>query len=545
MTVRQTTDLRVLPQPAALESVPADNPGVGTKRGTDAGHVPASGGQHGRGETGHTSGVASTDAGRKAIHHDSGAAVLVLDRRHKPLMPTTERRGRKLLATGRAVVHRAYPFTIRIKDRSVEDSVLQPLGLGIDPGSKHTGLALFTVVETVDTTTGEITTDREGVWLGQLDHRGRTISMKMTSRAQLRRGRRSRNLRYRAPRFLNRHPAKCDSCGSNAKRDSRWCRPCKAMPRKDRNTGLRGTRLAPSLMHRIHTITSWVDRLTRWAPVTSLHMELVRFDLQLMQNPAISGVEYQQGTLAGYELREWMFEKFGRKCVYCDATDVPLNRDHVHPKSRGGSDRASNAAPACVPCNKDKDNQWVHDFLAHDPKRLAWLLSMLKKPLADAAAVNATGFALHRVLVATGLPVETGTGGRTKFNRSRNNLPKTHALDALCVGAADRVSARTDTTLVIGCTGRGSYQRAHVNKYGFPRGKGRGRVKVMFGYQTGDMVKAVVPTGKKAGIHIGRVGVRATGSFNVGRVEGIHHRHVRLIQRADGYTYDTRKEAAA
>jgi hypothetical protein len=36
--------------------------------------------------------------------------------------------------------------------------------------------------------------------------------------------------------------------------------------------------------------------------------ELVKFDTQLMQNSNISGVQYQQGTLAGYELREYLLE---------------------------------------------------------------------------------------------------------------------------------------------------------------------------------------------------------------------------------------------
>jgi hypothetical protein len=46
--------------------------------------------------------------------------------------------------------------------------------------------------------------------------------------------------------------------------------------------------------------------------------------LQKLENPEISGIAYQQGTLAGYELREYLLEKWGRKCAYCDATNVPL-----------------------------------------------------------------------------------------------------------------------------------------------------------------------------------------------------------------------------
>lgn len=67
------------------------------------------------------------------------------------------------------------------------------------------------------------------------------------------------------------------------------------------------------------------------------------------------------------------------------------------------------------------------------------------------------------------------------------------------------------------------------------------RCKRVHGFQIGDMVKAEVPSGKNAGIHIGRVAVRATGSFNIqtvgGAVQGISHKRCRLLQRADGYGY--------
>ena len=69
-------------------------------------------------------------------------AVFVLDRSKHPLMPCSEKRARLLLERGRARVHRLVPFTIRLVDRTVATSVLQPLRLKLDPGSKVTGLAI-------------------------------------------------------------------------------------------------------------------------------------------------------------------------------------------------------------------------------------------------------------------------------------------------------------------------------------------------------------------------------------------------------------------
>ncbi len=55
------------------------------------------------------------------------------------------------------------------------------------------------------------------------------------------------------------------------------------------------------------------------------------------------------------------------------------------------------------------------------------------------------------------------------------------------------------------------------------------------------MAKAIVPTGKKAGTYVGRIAVRSSGSFNIqtpqGLIQGISHRHCKIVQRGDGYGY--------
>ena len=290
-----------------------------------------------------------------------------------------------------------------------------------------------------------------------------------------------------------------------------------------------------------------VSRLRRLTPIASIVQELVRFDMQLMENPEISGVEYQQGTLAGCEVREYLLAKWGHKCAYCDAENVPLNVDHVHPSSRGGSDRVSNLVLACISCNKTKDDRPVEDFLSHNPDRLAEIKAQLKAPLKDAAAVNATRWALYRSLAGTGLPVSTGTGGRTKFNRHRFSISQSHALDAVCAGNMDSITevyGWQQPTLLITANGRGSYKRTRLTAHGFPRGHLM-RTKSVFGFATGDMVRAVVPAGKKVGAYIARVAIRATGFFNlqtaVSVVQGVSHKHCRLPRRGDGYGYRLQK----
>lgn len=425
--------------------------------------------------------------------------VFVLDKDHKPLMPCGPARARKLLKAGRARVHKLQPFTIRIVDRSLADSVVQKVVVKVDPGSKETGIAV--VREDEEET-------HHALYFINLKHRGAAIRDALTSRRQLRRGRRSRNLRYRAPRFLNRSKPKG------------W--------------------LPPSLQHRVDTTLSWVNRLRRLAPVSGIAQELVKFDTQLMQNPDISGVEYQHGELAGYELKELLLEKFDRKCVYCGKSGVPLNVEHIVPKARGGSNRLSNLAIACVECNQKKGAKPIEEFLKGKPELLARVRKQLKTPLRDAASVNATRWALFEALRATGLPVRTGSGALTKFNRHCFGVPKEHWFDALCVGRINGVSYEPGMKVLnVSCTGRGQYKRTRTDKFGFPICHFM-RTKRPHGVGLGDLVRMTVQKGKHPGIWTGRAFPSNDGSVVLilpeFRIKG-RARNCSILSLSDGYGY--------
>jgi hypothetical protein len=261
-----------------------------------------------------------------------------------------------------------------------------------------------------------------------------------------------------------------------------------------------------------------------------------------LANPEITGVEYQQGERMGYEVREYLLEKWGRQCAYCGAKDVPLQIEHILCRARGGTHRVSNLTLACEPCNVKKGTQRVEDFLQKQPDALARMLAKAKTPLTDATAVNATRWRLFEQLKATGLPLETGSGGLTKYNREGRALPKTHWLDAACVGQStpQRLETGQVVPLLIEATGHGNRQMCGVDAHGFPT-RHRQRNKVHFGYQTGDLVRAVVPKGARAGVHVGRVLARASGSFDLGtrtgRQAGISYRYCRPVHRNDGYSY--------
>jgi 5-methylcytosine-specific restriction endonuclease McrA len=199
--------------------------------------------------------------------------------------------------------------------------------------------------------------------------------------------------------------------------------------------------------------------------------ELVRFNTQKIDNPEISGVQYQQGKLAGYEVREYLFKKWQRKCAYCGIQNVPLEIEHIVPKSKSGSNSVSNLTIACRKCNQQKGNQDIKDFLSGKQKIFNKILKQCKQPLKETAAVNSTRWKLDNSLKEFGLEIETGSGGLTKYNRTKQELSKTHWLDAACVGKSTQKNINIEVIkpLIITATGRGSRQMVKPDKYGFPR----------------------------------------------------------------------------
>jgi 5-methylcytosine-specific restriction endonuclease McrA len=230
-------------------------------------------------------------------------------------MPCHPARARELLDKGRARVHRLNPYTIRLIDRTLQNSSLQPVRLKFDPGATTSGVAI--VREDEDT--------QHVLHLAEIEHRGKVVRKHMTQRANYRGRRRSANLRYRQPRFDNRT------------RPDGW--------------------LPPSLNSRCDNLISWTRRYRRLVPITAVTVEGVCFDMQLLENPTISGVEYQQGTLAGYEVREYLLEKWGRRCAYCDKEHLPLQIEHIQARAKNGSNRISNLCLACEKCNRRKGSK--------------------------------------------------------------------------------------------------------------------------------------------------------------------------------------------
>jgi len=417
--------------------------------------------------------------------------VLVIDTHKTPLNPTIPAKARWLLDKGYAAVFRRYPFTIILK-KVVEKPQLKPIELKLDPGSKTTGIALVQ--------------DNIVIWGANLKHRGSQIKQRLSDRAMIRRSRRSRKTRYRKARFFN------------ITRQKGW--------------------LAPSLEHRVLTTMTWVNRLRKYCNITHINQELVKFDLQKVDKPEIAGIEYQQGTLFGYELKNYLLEKWNRQCAYCQIKEVPLQIEHIKAKSRGGSDRASNLCLACEKCNQKKGTQAVEDFLKGKPDLLKRILSQAKTPLKDASAVNSTRWKLFNSLKELGLTIHTSSGGQTKFNRTRLGLGKDHWIDAAVGGNIDHLTFKVTKPLLIECKGHGSRQYVRMNKYGFPASAPK---EPPTDWSTGDIVDVV--SGKHSGLKAVRIKtVRKIGNFDVkgknGEIRSVSRKVIKFVHRNDGYGYN-------
>jgi hypothetical protein len=225
--------------------------------------------------------------------------------RGKPLMPTTPPKARKLIKNEKVKVKQRLPFIIQLK--YVTGETKEPITLGIDSGYQFVGFSA--------------NTEKKELISGELELR-KDISKNLTQKRQYRGTRRNR-LWYRKPRFNNR--------GSKKKS---W--------------------FAPSIKHKLTSHKKLIEKLEQILPITRIIIEVATFDAHKMKKPEVTGVEYQQGDLQGYEIREYLLEKWKRKCAYCDKKNVKLEIEHIIPKSRGGSNRVDNLTISCRKCNLKK-----------------------------------------------------------------------------------------------------------------------------------------------------------------------------------------------
>ena len=418
--------------------------------------------------------------------------VLVIDKHKRPCNAISEAYARILLNSKQAVIHKRFPFTIRLKN---DNAVLKNNSyiVKLDPGSKTTGVA--------------ITDDKNAVvMLAELEHRGHVIKKSLDSRRAIRRSRRQRKTRYREARFLNRV------------KPEGW--------------------LAPSIKSRADNVINFIKKYKKLININKVMIERVSFDTaQMSSEIELHGVDYQQGSLYQKKLREFIFFCSNGKCSYCGKQAQEI--DHIVPRSKGGTNSVDNLTATCRSCNERKSNLSLKefgklvgkDFSKIEPKTLP----------KHASIVQSARNYMAREIAKAVPDTTTHDAWLTKYNRDELGLPKEHYYDALSVGNVQDYKFLTDKVLQISAQGRGSRQMCCMDKFGFPRTSPKGSKSVK-GFQTGDIVKAVVPKGLKKGEYFGRVVVRSYGYFSIKTsdclIQGIGYKYCGIVQRNDGYSYN-------
>ena len=328
----------------------------------------------------------SLDVNKQSGKTGQDLRIPVLNIRGKPLMPTTPAKARHLLEQRKAKVIKRKPFVIQLTIATGETK--QKITLGIDSGYSQVGFSAKT--------------EKEELILGELTLR-KDVSKKLEERKRYRKQKRNK-LWYREARFDNRVISK--------------------------------ELLAPSIQHKLDTHVRLIEKIKSLLPITKTIIEIANFDTQKMQNPEISGIKYQQGELQGYHIREYLLDKFGRKCAYCNQKGVPLEVEHIIPKSKGGSNRASNLTISCSKCNLEKGTLTVEEFGFHNIQKLA------KQSLKATAFMNVVRKRLTRQVNA-----DETFGYITKYRRIRYNLNKSHVNDAFVIAEGSN-QARCQPSIV-------------------------------------------------------------------------------------------------
>ena len=419
--------------------------------------------------------------------------VLVIDRQKQPCNTISAAYARILLFNKQAVIHKRFPFTIRLRN---DNAVLKDrkYTVKLDPGSRTTGVA--------------ITDDNNSVvMLAEIEHRGHIIKRNLDSRRAVRRSRRQRKTRYRPARFQNRT------------RPEGW--------------------LAPSIKSRADNVINFVKKYKKLLNITKVMIENVSFDTaQMSSDDHLIGTDYQQGPLYDTNLKEFIFSKTKGRCSYCGEKAEEI--DHIIPRAKGGSNSTYNLTPACRSCNEKKSNLSLKEFGKLMNKDYSHLEP--KKLPKDAAIVQSARNYMVKEITKIVPDTTTHEAWITKYNRDQLGLSKQHYYDALSVGEIPtKFNFLTDKILQISAKGRGSRQMCRMDQFGLPRTSAKAS-KTVKGFQTGDIVKAIVPKGSKQGEYLGKVAVRSSGYFDIQIktqvIQGIGYKYCNIVQRSDGYSYN-------
>lgn len=284
---------------------------------------------------------------------------------------------------GEAKVVRREPFTIRLLRTSTK--YLQAVSLGVDVGSRHIGFSA--------------TTEKKELYSAQVELRT-DVSELLLARREFRKARRGRKHNWYRP--------------------SRWA---------NRANDEGNAALPPSIRHKADSHIRAIRFVCKILPIAKIRVEIGKFDSQKIANPAISGVEYQQGQLAEWEnLKAYAKWRDGQKCRACgrSAKDgARLEVHHIRRRADGGSDTPDNVVTLCHECH-EAHHQGIRKLKFKRPpvhRNEAHMNSMLEYLREE----------VLRNFDYLGIRIGFTYGYETAIARREYNIEKSHANDAFCI----------------------------------------------------------------------------------------------------------------
>jgi len=321
--------------------------------------------------------------------------------------------------------------------------------------------------------------------------------------------------------------------------------------------------LAPSVLNRAESILNDIRKLSLSLPISKIVVEIASFDTQKMANALIEGVEYQHGTLFGYETKQYLLTVHKHKCAYCGGLsgDNILQVEHIYPKTKGGTDKVSNLTISCRVCNDAKGSLTLDQLervLRANPseineRRLKNIpaikrQSKLKKGFQYSALTQSYKNYLLSEL-RKNLVVEVTFGAITKYNRNQLSLPKSQINDAFVIASEGNFIKMPQYYIL-----EKQVKKRYPHDYISPPKKGEPIVKYkrhleMFGFRLWDKVECNHP---KSGHLVGYVqGRRSSGSFAIASLDGelliggISYKKLNLLKRAESNYIIERRTASS
>ncbi len=317
--------------------------------------------------------------------------VAVLSSSGQKLMPTTERRARKLIKSGKAVKACYRPmFTIRLIER--KDGDTQSVEFKMDTGYQHVGVSICSQKHEYVNTQYDLLKDETE---HHNDHR------------KYRSARRNRKTRYRKPRWNN------------------------------RKSKIAEEGFAPSIRNKRDVQIRLFEQYNRILPLTTATFEVGQFDTQLLKaieegKPIPQSKDYQYGEKYGYAtLREAVFSRDNYKCICCGKSaikDGVISRMHHVGFWHGDrTNRMANLATVCLKCHTSKN---------HQPDGKLWGLKPINKGFKGATFMTMVRWSIINKLkgLNTDVDIKFTYGAMTKLKRKDLGIKKTHTNDAYSMG---------------------------------------------------------------------------------------------------------------